>query len=119
MVQRRNVPISKYTPGRLNSRRSRGTNAKTIKTESASNAFVYLQRKPSPISRPVSSQYHELRKCSGFSTASQKVNIAAIQKKTDNASIVIRTALMLKIGAAFKPRTAHKPAVAPNRRREK
>src|SRR5262249_9052442 len=119
MVQRTNMPISKYRPGRLNSRRSRGTSASTTKTETNSNAFVYLQRKPNPISRPVIGQYHEPRKRSGFSTASQNVNIAAIQKKIDNASIVIRTAPTLKIGVTFKAMTAHRPAVAPNKRRAK
>src|SRR5437899_3237747 len=117
MVQRTNIPIRKYTPGRLNSRRSRGTSARTSNTEINSNAFVYLQRNPSPISRPVTGQYHE--KLGLFSTASQKANIAAIQKKIDSASIVISTAPMLKIGVAFKPITAQRPAVGPNKWRAK
>src|SRR5262245_275427 len=112
-----NIPISKYTPGRLNSRRRRGASHSTNNTETNSNAFVYLQRNPSPISRPVTGQYHE--KLGLFSTASQNVNMAAIQKKIDNASIVITTAPMLKIGVAFKAMTAHRPAVAPNKRRAK
>src|SRR5207247_3628060 len=59
IVQRTNIPIIKYTPGRLNSLRSRGTSARTSNTEINSNAFVYLQRNPSPISRPVSGKQHE------------------------------------------------------------
>jgi hypothetical protein len=65
----------------------------------------------------VTGQYHD--QLGLFSTASQNVNIAAIQKKIDNASIVIRIAPMLKIGVAFKAMTAHRPAVAPNKRRAK
>jgi hypothetical protein len=117
IVQRANIPISKYRPGRLNSRRSLGTSASTANTEINSNAFVYLQRKPNPINRPVNGQYHVTPGV--FSTASQKVNIAATQKKTDSASIVITTAPMLKIGVAFKAMTAHRPAVSPNNRRAK
>src|ERR1700745_2327597 len=117
IVQTTNIPISKYTPGRLNSRRNRGTSASTTNTETNSNALVYLQRNPNPISRPVIGQYHD--KLGVFSSASQKVNIAAIQKKIDNASIVITTAPMLKIGVAFKAMTAHRPEVAPNKRRAK
>src|SRR5207248_7555559 len=90
IVQRTNIPISKYTLDRLNSRRSRGTSASTSNTEISSSVFVYLQRNPSPISRPVAGQYHE--KLGFFSKASQKVNIAAIQKKTDSTSIVITVA---------------------------
>jgi hypothetical protein len=116
-VQRTNIPINKYTLERLNSRRSRGTSASTTSTEINSNAFVYLQRKPSPISRPVSGQYHE--KLGLLSKASQNVNIAAIQKKIDSASIVITIAPMLKIGVAFKAMTAHRPAVPLNKRRAK
>src|SRR4029078_9213885 len=116
-AQRTNIPISEYTPGRLNSRRSRGTSARTTKHEINSKAFVYLQRNPSPISRPVTGQYHE--KLGLFSTESQKVNIAAIQKKIDGASIVITIAPMLKIGVTFKAITVHRPAMAPNKRRAK
>jgi 2-hydroxychromene-2-carboxylate isomerase len=47
------------------------------------------------------------------------VNIAAIQKKIDSASIVITIAPMLKIGVAFKAMTVHRPAVPPNSRRAK
>ena len=101
----------------LNSRRSRGTSANTTKTETISKAFVYLQRKPSPISRPVVGQYHEPWERSTFSKASQNVNIAVTQKKIDSASIVISTAPMLKIGVAFKPITAQRPAVGPDKRR--
>src|SRR5215472_14518611 len=83
IVQRTNIAISKYTPGRLNSRLSRGTSARTANTEINPNAFVYLERNPSPISRPVSGQCQE--RLGLFSNASQKVNIAAIQKKMDSA----------------------------------
>src|SRR5262245_12342063 len=117
IVQRRNTATSKYTPGRLNSRRSRGASTNTIKTETNSNALVYFERKPSPISRPVTGQYQEKRGL--FSKASQNVNIPAIQKKIESASIVIRTAPTLKIGVAFKAITAQRAAVGPNRRRAK
>src|SRR5262249_37775793 len=99
------------------SRRSRGASANTITTETNSNALVYFERKPSPISRPVTGQYHEKRGL--FSKASQNVNTAAIQKKIESASIVIRTAPTLKIGVRIKATTAHRAGVGPNRRRAK
>jgi len=78
---------------------------------------VYLERNPSPISRPVNGQFHE--NCGLFSNASQNVNIAASQKKIDKASIVITNAPMLKMGVTFKAMTAQSPAVALNSRRAK
>ncbi len=85
--------------------------------EISSSALVYFERNPSPTSKPVSGQYQE--KCGDFSSASQKANIAASQKKIDNASMVIKTAPTLKIGVAFKAITAQSAAGAPNRRRAK
>ena len=117
IVQRANITTNEYKPGCLNSCLSRGARASTKKIETSSNAFVYLERNPSPISKPVSGQYQE--KCGLFSNASQNVNIAASQKKTDNASIVIRNAPILKIGVAFSAMTAHNAAVALNKRRAK
>ena len=108
---------NEYKPGRANSCLSLGARASTSKIETSSNAFVYLERNPKPISNPVSGQCQEKRGL--FSSASQNVNIAANQKKTDNASIVIRNAPMLKIGVAFNAMTAQKPAVALNNRRAK
>ncbi len=78
---------------------------------------MYLERNPRPISSPVNGQYQE--NCGLFSKASQNVNIAANQKKIDNASIVIRNAPMLKMGVTFNPMTAHRPALALNNRRAK
>ena len=85
--------------------------------EASSSAFVYLQRNPSPISNPVSGQCHENRGL--CSSASQKANIAASQKKIDKGSIVIRNAPMLKIGVTFNASTAQIPALALNNRRAK
>ena len=108
---------NEYKPGRANSCLSRGARASTSRIETSSNAFVYLERNPSPTSNPVSGQYKEKRGL--LSSASQNVNIAANQKKIDNASIVIRNAPMLKIGVTFNAMTAQKPAVALNNRRAK
>src|SRR5438876_6807022 len=116
-LHKANTPSSKYKPGRANSCRSRGARASTSKIEISSNAFVYLQRNPSPISNPVSGQCQEKRGL--FSTASQNVNIAASLKKTDSESIVITNAPMLKIGVTFKATIAHQPAVALNKPRAK
>src|ERR1043166_8004636 len=109
--------INEYKPGRLNSCLSRGARASTKRIETSSNAFVYLERKPNPISNPVNGQYQERRGL--FSTANQNVNIAAIQKKTDSASIVIRNEPILKIGVTFSATTAHNAAVELNKRRAK
>src|SRR6201993_1048863 len=108
---------NEYKLGRLNSCLSRGASASTNTIETSSNVFVYLERNPSPISNPVNGQYQEKRGL--FSNASQNVNIAASQKKTDNASIVIRNAPILKIGVTFSAMTAHNAAVALNKRRAK
>ena len=55
--------------------------------QSSCNAFVYLHRKPSPMSAPVAGQCQEN---SGLrSSASQQVNIAAVQKKIESGSIVM------------------------------
>src|SRR5260370_27766554 len=116
-MQRAKSAINEYKPGRLNSCLSRGAKASTNTIETISSAFVYLERNPSPINNPVSGQYQE--KCGLFSTASQDVNIAASQKKTDNASILIRNAPILKIGLTFSAMTAHNAAVALNKRRAK
>src|SRR5207244_9252156 len=94
IVQRRKIASSQYNPGRLNSWRRRGAKASTSKTQTTSNAFVYRPRNPSPISNPVSGHHHE--NCGLFSVASQKVNIAAIQKKIDNASVVRTNAPIMK-----------------------
>src|SRR6266508_1778853 len=117
MVQRANTMSNEYKPGRANSRLSLGARASTSRIETSSNAFVYLERNPNPISNPVSGQYNEKRGL--FSSASQKVNIAANQKKIDNASIVIRNPPILKIGVTLSAMTAQKPAVALNNRRAK
>src|SRR4029077_14461341 len=87
-VQRAKTPVSRYKPGRANCCRNRGANASTSTTEMNSRPFVYLQRNPSPINRPVAGQYHENRGL--CASASQKANIAANQKKIDNGSIVMR-----------------------------
>src|SRR4029077_9031414 len=117
IVQSANTPSNEYRPGRANSRLSRGASASTNTIDTSSSAFVYLERKPSPISNPVAGQYHE--KCGLFSIASQNVNIAASQKKTDKASIVITNAPILNIGVTFNAMTVHSPAVALNKRRAK
>src|ERR1700758_3488653 len=117
IAQTAKITINEYKAGCLNSCLSRGARASTRKTETSSNALVYLERKPSPISNPVSGQYQEKRGL--FSSASQKVNIAASQKKTDKASIVITNAPMLNIGVTFNAMTAHNPASALNNRRVK
>ena len=78
---------------------------------------MYLQRNPRPISNPVISQCHEKRGL--CSSASQKVNIDASQKKIDNGSIVMRKAPMLKIGVVLTASTAQSPAFALNNRRAK
>src|SRR2546430_16431430 len=85
--------------------------------ETSSRALVYLERNPSPMRSPVKSQCQE--NWGLFSNASQKVNIAASQKKIDNASIVITNAPMLKMGVTFSAMTAHRPAGAVNSRRGK
>ena len=116
-MQRANIASRKYKPGRANSLLRRGASARTARTETSSNAFVYLDRNPSPINNPVSGEYQV--KYGLFSSASQNVNIAASQKKIDKASIVIRNAPILKIGVTFKAMTADNPAVALNNRRAK
>src|SRR5437667_3815614 len=117
MVQTANITINEYKPRCLDSCLSRGARASTRKIEASSNALVYLERNPSPISNPLSGQYQEKRGL--FSSASQNVNIAASQKKTDKASIVITKAPILKIGVTFSASTAHRPAVVLNSRRAK
>src|SRR5439155_26191264 len=117
IVQRAKTPSNKYKPGRANSCRSRRASTSTSTIETSSSAFVYLERNPRPISNPVSGQCHEKRGLR--SSASQNVNIAASQKKTDKESIVMRKAPMLKIGVTFNAMTTHNPAVAPNNRRDK
>src|SRR6266705_1734373 len=108
---------SEYKPDRANSCLTRGASEITSRTETSSSAFVYLERNPRPISNPVSGQCHEKRGLR--SSASQNVNIAANQKKTDSESIVMRNAPMLKIGVTFKPINAHNPAAGLNNRRAK
>ncbi len=63
------------------------------------------------MSNPVNSQDHENRGL--FSRANQKANIAAIQKKIDNASIVMMNEPKLKIGVTLSARTAQSPALGP------
>src|SRR5437773_1655547 len=116
-VQRANIPSNEYKPGRENSCLSLGTRASTSRIETSSNALVYLERNPKPISNPVSGQCQEKRGL--FSSAGQKVNIAASQKKIESASMVIRNAPILKMGVTFKAMTAHKPALALNNLRAK
>src|SRR5712691_8755171 len=111
-MQSAKQPNSQYRPGFLNSCRSRGANARMSSTHASSSAFVYRERNPKPMSSPVTGQYQE--NCGLRSSASQKVNIAAIQKKSDNASVVIRNAPTLKIGVTLSATTAHKPAVSLN-----
>src|ERR1041385_4152215 len=116
-VQMANRASNEYRFGRANSRLSRGAKASTSTIETISSAFVYLERNPSPTSNPVNGQYQE--KCGLLSMASQNVHIAASQKKTDNASMVMRNAPTLKIGVTFSAITAHNAAVALNKRRAK
>src|SRR6476620_4750154 len=116
-VQSRNIPSSKYKPGRLNSRRNRGTRRSTIMIEISSSALVYLHKKPIPTSRPVAGQCQEN---SGLrSKAHQKVNIAAVQKRIERGSIVMTKLPMFKIGVALRASTSHSPAIALKRRRAK
>src|SRR5207244_13558929 len=110
-------PTRRSSDLRANSCLSRGAKQSTNTIEISASAFVYLERNPSPVNNPVTGQYHEKRGL--FSTANQNVNIAASQKKTDNASMVIRNAPMLNIGVTFNAITAHKPAVPLNKRRAK
>src|SRR4051794_28757753 len=95
-VQTANETRSVQNPGRTNSRRRRRISARMTTTETSSSAFVYLQRNPRPTRNPLSGHHHEnagLR-----SSASQKVNIAAVQKKMLSGSVVITNEPMLKIG---------------------
>ena len=78
---------------------------------------MYLQRNPIPTSRPVTGQNQE--KFGLRSRASQNVNMAAVQKKIESGSIVMRRLPMLKIGTALSASTAQNPAVALKRRRVK
>src|ERR1700730_3304362 len=117
MVQTANVPRSQYSPCALNSRRNRGAIARTSRTEMTSSALVNLERNPRPMSKPVAGQ--ERKNLGVRSSASQNVIIAAVQKKIDNGSIVIRNAPTLKIGVTLSATTSHKPAVALNKRRAK
>src|ERR1041385_3194827 len=87
IVQMMKIPRRQYNPGRLNSWRKRGANPSTNRMQMISNAFVNRERKPRPMSNPVSGHQNENR--GDFSTAIQKLNIAAAQKKIDNASVVI------------------------------
>ena len=78
--------------------------------ETSSKAFVYLQRNPRPIRKPVAGQCQE--KFGLRSIASQKVNMAAVQKKTESGSIVIRMLPTLNIGIALIASTAQNPVAA-------
>src|SRR5439155_22755711 len=109
-IQTTKAPRSEYRPGRLNSGRNRGAKASTRRMEINSRPFVYLQRNPRPIRKPVTVQYHE--GCGLRSRASQNANIAAVQKKMESGSIVIKNAPMLKIGVTFNAITSHSPALA-------
>src|SRR2546423_2410061 len=117
MVQTTKSPSKQYNPGRLNSCRKRGANVRTRSTHTISNALVNRDRKPSPISNPVSG--HQGEKRGLFSTASQRVNIAATQKKSDNASVVMTNAPTLKIGVTLNAITVQRPTFSLNRRRPK
>src|SRR5437764_12749178 len=115
IVQIMKTPRSQYNPGRLNSWRRRGANASTSKMQMISNAFVNRERNPRPISNPVNGHQNEKRGL--FSTANQKLNIVAVQKKIDKASVVMTNAPILKIGVTFSAITAHKPTFSLNKRR--
>src|ERR1700730_2594363 len=114
MVHKTKIPSKQYKPGRLNSWRNRGAKAKTRSTQTISKALVNRDRNPRPMSSPVSGHQNEKRGL--FSTASQKLNIAANQKKIDNASVVITNAPTLKIGVTLKAITAQRPTFSLNNR---
>src|SRR5437879_12716041 len=104
-MQSANTPSNEYRPGRANSCLSRGAKQSTNTIKISASAFVYLERNPSPVNNPVTGQYHEKRGL--FSTANQNVNIAARQKKTDNASMVNRNETIENIGVTLNAQPAH------------
>src|ERR1043166_4661096 len=117
IVQTMKTPSSQYSPGLLNSWRKRGANASTSKMQTISNAFVNRERKPRPMSNPVTGHKNEKRGL--FSTANQKLNTPAEKRRIDNPPVVMTNAPILKIGVTFSAITVHRPTFSLNKRRPK
>src|SRR3954463_14975164 len=116
-VQMTKITSSEYKPGRRNSRRRRGTSASTAMTETSSSAFVYLQRNPRPMRKPVNG-HHQVN-FGLCSSVRQKADIAATQQKTESGSVVMTKPPMLKIGTAFIAITSQKAVTSLKSRRAK